>query len=64
MVDLTDETDDNDNNKPSHTLPKVEAEDIPMEEINKDTAPADMESTPVEYGCGMRTRKKPISYEP
>eukprot|EP00957_Ditylum_brightwellii_P166865 12700798-Ditylum_brightwellii.AAC.1 len=23
-----------------------------------------MESTPVEYGHGMRTRKKPISYEP
>eukprot|EP00957_Ditylum_brightwellii_P039454 2984784-Ditylum_brightwellii.AAC.1 len=23
-----------------------------------------MESTPVKYGRGMRTRKKPISYEP
>jgi hypothetical protein len=64
VVDLTDATDDNDNNKPSHTLPKVEVEDIPLEETNNDTAPADVESTPVKYGHGMRTRKKPISYEP
>eukprot|EP00957_Ditylum_brightwellii_P136585 10415693-Ditylum_brightwellii.AAC.1 len=64
VVDLTDATDDNGNNKPSHTLPKVEVEDIPLEEINKDMTPADVESTPFEYGCGMRTRKKPISYEP
>eukprot|EP00957_Ditylum_brightwellii_P190219 14479333-Ditylum_brightwellii.AAC.1 len=34
-----------------------------MEEINEDTVLADMESTPVKYGCGMRTRNKPISYE-
>eukprot|EP00957_Ditylum_brightwellii_P112633 8585873-Ditylum_brightwellii.AAC.1 len=47
VVDLTDATDDNNDNKPSHILLKVEVEDIPMEEISKDTAPADMESTPV-----------------
>eukprot|EP00957_Ditylum_brightwellii_P155595 11844269-Ditylum_brightwellii.AAC.1 len=35
-----------------------------MEEINEDTALADMKSTLVEYGRGMRTRKMPISYEP
>eukprot|EP00957_Ditylum_brightwellii_P056703 4297585-Ditylum_brightwellii.AAC.1 len=46
-VDLTDATDDDNNNKPPPTLPKVEVEDIPMEEIDKDTVPADMESTPV-----------------
>eukprot|EP00957_Ditylum_brightwellii_P068093 5168473-Ditylum_brightwellii.AAC.1 len=34
-----------------------------MEESNEDTAQANMESPPVEYGCGMRTRKKPIPYE-
>eukprot|EP00957_Ditylum_brightwellii_P198480 15127172-Ditylum_brightwellii.AAC.1 len=33
-----------------------------MEEVNKDIAQADMESTSVKYGRGMRTRKKPLSY--
>ena len=34
-----------------------------MDEVNEDTAHADVESSPVEYGRGMRTRKKPILYE-
>eukprot|EP00957_Ditylum_brightwellii_P016854 1270820-Ditylum_brightwellii.AAC.1 len=46
MVDLTDATDDDDKSKSPHILPNVEVEDILMEEINKDTAQADKESTP------------------
>eukprot|EP00957_Ditylum_brightwellii_P075595 5745449-Ditylum_brightwellii.AAC.1 len=47
VVDLTDATDDDSKNKTPHALPKVEVEDIPMEEINKDTVLADVEYTPV-----------------
>ena len=63
MVDLTDATDDDNEREILHIL-KVEVEDIPMKEVNKETAQADAQAPPIEYGCGMRTRKKPISYAP
>ena len=63
MVDPTAASDD-DNKSKTLQIPKEEVEDVPMEEDNKNTAHADVESPPAEYGRGMRTRKKPISYEP
>ena len=61
MVDLTDTADDDDESQTSHM--KEEVEDVPMEDDIKDTAQADVESPPAEYGHGMRIRKKPILYE-
>ena len=53
MVDLTDLTDDNDNNLGTILVTKVEVDDIPKEEVieEKETAQA-------QYGRGMRIRKK------
>ena len=63
VVDLTDAA-DNDNKSPTLHIPKEELEDVPMEDDIEDTAQADVESPPAVYGCGMRIRNKPVSYEP
>ena len=62
MVDLTDATDDDDNDKEIISVPKVEDIDIPMEEVveEKETAQAQT----VKYPRGMRIRTKPVLYEP
>ena len=59
VVDLTDATDDNDDNSGTISVPKVEVEDIPMEEVIEE-----QETAQAQYGRGMRIRKKPVSYEP
>ena len=63
VVDLIDAADDDDKSETLH-IPKEEVEDVPMEEDNENTAQADVESPLAEHGCGMRTRKKSILYEP
>jgi hypothetical protein len=62
VIDLTDAPNNDDKSK-TLQIPNEEVKDVPMEEDNNNTAQADVESLPAEYGCGMRTRKKPISYE-
>ena len=62
---LTDVTNDDNETETLH-IPKVEVEDIPMEEVSEEeeTTQADAHAPPVEYGRGIRTRKKSIPYEP
>ena len=57
VVDLTDATDDNDNNAGIILVPKVEVEDIPMEEVIEEK-----ETTQAQHGRGTRIQKKPESY--
>ena len=63
VVDLTDAPSNDNENETLH-IPKEEVEDVPVEEDNKNTVQADVESPRAEYGRGMRIRKKPILYEP
>ena len=58
MLDLTDATDDDDNDTGTISVPKVEEEDIPMEEVIEER-----ETAQAQYGPGMRIRTKPVSYE-
>ena len=57
MVDLTDATDDDDDNSGTILVPKVEGDDIPMEEVNEEqeTAQAQYGLGHPQYGRGMRT---------
>ena len=71
MVDLTDVNDDDDNDSGTILVPKVEAEDIPMEEVNEEDETVNEAAKSAQYGlghpqygCGMRTQTKPVSYEP
>ena len=67
MVDLTDVTDDDDDNLGTILVPKVEVEDIPTEEVNEEHETAKTAQYGLgrpQYGRGMRTRTKPVSYEP
>ena len=67
MVDLTDVTDDDDNDLGTILVPKVEVEDIPTEKVNEKhetvkTAQYGLENP--KYGRRMRTQTKPVLYEP
>ena len=67
VVDLTDVTDDDDNDSGTILVPKVEVEDIPTEEVNEEDENAKSAQYGLwhpQYGRGMRTRTKPVSYEP
>ena len=59
VVNLTDATDDNDDDTGKMSVSKVEVEDIPMEEVIEEE-----ETAQAQYGRGMRIRTKPVSYEP
>ena len=59
VVDLTDATDDDDDDTGTILVPKVEVEDIPMEEVIEE-----QETEHAQYGRGMRIQTKPVSYEP
>ena len=65
VVDLTDATDDNDDNSGTILVPKVA--DIPTGEVNEEQETAQTAQYGLghpQYGRGMRTRTKPVSYEP
>ena len=67
MVDLTDATDGNDDDSGTILVPKVEGEDIPTEEVNEEDKNAKSAQYGIghpQYGRGMRTRTKPVLYEP
>ena len=58
VVDLTDATDDDDNNSGTILVPKVEVEDIPAEEVNEEhetTQTAQYGLGHPQYGREMRT---------
>ena len=58
---------DNDNDDSGTILvPKVEVKDIPTEEVNEEhetVKTAQYGLGHPQYGCGMRTQNKPVSYE-
>ena len=60
VVDLTDATDDDDNDSGTILVPKVEVDDIPIEEVIEEqkTAQAHCGLGHPQYGCEMRIRKK------
>ena len=51
VVDLTDETDNDDDNSGTILVPKVEVENIPMEEVNEE----DENAKTAQYGLGHPT---------
>ena len=59
VVDLTDATDDDDDDSGTILVPKVEVEDIPIEEVIEE-----QETAQAQYGLRMRIRTKPVLYEP
>ena len=66
VVDLTDVTDDDDDdNSGTILVPKLEVEDNPMKDVieEQETAQAQYGLGHPQYGRGMRTQNKPVSYE-